>query len=232
MNDSLIADVESSQQAWSGSSLAESIEGLVVAIQGEGWVDPLIAGATVSVEAVASAMDPVSALLANGFGWAMEYFDPLSQMLDDLTGNPDVVASHARTWENMANELFSISEDLQSSVRSDLESWTGDTYESYQEMMACNSDAIGGLGATSAAMAAATDAAGNLVELTRGIVRDLIADLVARVIVWLIEAIFVVTIPVIASQIAAAVVKWAGRIITYVLALVTSLTNLKTLLDS
>ena len=53
-----------------------------------------------------------------------------------------------------------------------------------------------------------------LVELTREIVRDLIADLVARVIVWAVEAIFVVTIPVIAAQIVAAVVKWAGRILS------------------
>jgi hypothetical protein len=79
-------------------------------------------------------------------------------------------------------------------------------------------------------MQSATEGAGGLVELTREIVRDLIADLVARVIVWAVEAIFVVTIPVIASQIAAAVVKWAGRILTYTMALINSLTNLTKLL--
>lgn len=40
-----------------------------------------------------------------------------------------------------------------------------------------------------------------------------------------------VTIPVIASQIAAAIVKWAGRILTYITALITSLTNLSKLLN-
>jgi hypothetical protein len=40
----------------------------------------------------------------------------------------------------------------------------------------------------------------------------------------------VVTIPVVAAQIASAVVKWAGRILGYTTALITSLTNLKTLL--
>ncbi|MFU8876118.1 hypothetical protein [Micromonospora sp. SL4-19] len=92
-------------------------------------------------------------------------------------------------------------------------------------------EALSGLGGVSAAMAAATQAAGNLVAFTRDIVRDLIADLVARVVVWAVEAIFVVTIPVIASQIAAAVVKWAGRILTFVAALIASLTNLSRLLD-
>ncbi len=134
-------------------------------------------------------------------------------MPDDLTGKPDVVRSHAATWNNMAN---------------DLPDWHGDAYRG---LMVHNQDAIGGLGAVAAAMAAATEGAGGLVELTREIVRDLIADLVARVIVWAVEAIFVVTIPVIASQIAAAIVKWAGRILVYTTALITSITDLTKLLD-
>jgi len=76
-----------------------------------------------------------------------------------------------------------------------------------------------------------TQAAGNLVAFTRDIVRDLIADLVARVIVWALEALLVFTIPVVASQIAAAVSKWAGRISSYLTALIESLTNLRQLLN-
>jgi hypothetical protein len=86
------------------------------------------------------------------------------------------------------------------------------------------------LGATAEAMAAATEGAGGLVQITHDLVRDLIAELVAHVIVWAIEAIFVVTIPVIAAQIIAAVVKWAGIIMGYGMALVQSLMNLKALL--
>jgi hypothetical protein len=229
--DSLVAPVVSSRELWTGSGLADSIEGLVDAIRSEGWVDDVLAGATLGVEVAATAMDPISALLANGLGWAMEYFEPLRQILDELTGMPDVVASHAATWNNMANELYAMATDLGSHVSSDLPGWQGQAADAYQRMMANNVEAIGGLAAISAAMAAATEGAGGLVELTREIVRDLIADLVARVIVWAVEAIFVVTIPVIASQIAAAVVKWTGRILTYVMGLINSLTNLSKLLN-
>jgi hypothetical protein len=90
--------------------------------------------------------------------------------------------------------------------------------------------AAAALGATAEAMAAATEGAGGLVQVTHDLVRDLIAELVAHVIVWAIEAIFVVTIPVIAAQIVAAVVKWAGIIMGYGMALVQSLMNLKALL--
>jgi hypothetical protein len=68
------------------------------------------------------------------------------------------------------------------------------------------------------------------VQLTRDIVRDLIAELVGHVVVWAVEAVFVVTIPVIAVQIVAAVVKWGGIILGYGMALVQSLQNLKKLL--
>ncbi|MER7891963.1 hypothetical protein ABTX15_19295 [Micromonospora sp. NPDC094482] len=228
---SLIADVQSTRKPWTGAAAADSFQGLVDAIRSEGWVDDLIAGAAFGVEAVATVLDPFSALLANGLGWAMEYFEPLRQVLDELTGMPDVVASHAATWDNMAAELESIAIDLKSHLGADTPLWQGQAATAYQGLMAHNVAAIDGMSGISAAMAAATQAAGNLVAFTRDVVRDLIADLVARVVIWAVEAIFVVTIPVIATQIVAAVVKWGGRILTYVAALISSLTNLTKLLN-
>ena len=230
-DDSLVAPVESTREVWTGSGLADSIEGLVDAIRSDGWVDDVLAGASLGVEVASTVMDPFSALLANGLGWAMEYFEPLREMLDELTGKPDVVRSHAATWNNMATELNSMSNDLGTHLGSDLSDWHGQAADGYQSLMANNVEALGGLAAISAAMAVATEGAGNLVEMTREIVRDLIADLVARVIVWAVEAIFVVTIPVVASQIAAAVVKWAGRILTYTTGLINSLQNLTKLMN-
>jgi hypothetical protein len=227
----LVADVVSSRRTWTGASLADSTQGLVAAIENGSWVDGLLAGAALGVEVVASAIDPLSALLANGLGWAMEYFEPLRQMLDELTGMPDVVAAHAATWDNMARELSDMATTLRSHLDGDLPDWRGKAAEAYATMMSRNVDALGGLGAVSLAMAAATEAAGNLVQFTRDIVRDLIADLVARVIVWAAEAIFVVTIPAIAAQIVAAVAKWAAQILSYTTALVTSLTNLTRLVN-
>ncbi|MGW5578429.1 WXG100 family type VII secretion target [Micromonospora chokoriensis] len=230
-DNSLVADVTSTREVWTGASLADSVEGLVDAIRSEGWVDDLLAGAAFGLDVAVTVLDPFSALLANGLGWAMEYFEPLRDMLDKLTGMPDVVASHAATWNNMAAELHSMANDLRSHLDGDLPEWYGQAAVAYHNLMDHNVEALGGLGAVSAALAAATEGAGNLVAFTRDIVRDLIADLVARVVVWAVEAIFVVTIPVIAAQITAAVVKWAGRIVMYVGALITSLTNLTRLVN-
>ncbi|WP_033441851.1 WXG100 family type VII secretion target [Saccharothrix sp. NRRL B-16314] len=228
---SLVAPVESTRDPWTGAGVADGIEDLVDAIKSEDWVSGALAGAGLALEAGAAVVDPFSALLSNGLGWALEYFEPLREALDELTGMPDVVRAHAATWTNMATELYAMSEDLGRHLSNDLSEWSGGSADAYRSLMVNNVNAIGGLAAVSAGMAAATEGAGGLVEMTREIVRDLIADLVARVIVWAVEALFVVTIPVIAAQIVAAVVKWAGRILNYTSSLVQSISNLSLLLD-
>jgi hypothetical protein len=230
-DNSLVAGVTSTRTAWTGMSLADSFQGLHQAVDSGSWVDGALAGGAVALEATAAVLDPFSTLLANGLGWAMEYFAPLREMLDHLAGIPDRVTAHAATWQNMAGALQEMAADLQASLATDLPDWQGPAADSYRNLMGHNVDALGGLGVLAASMSAATQAAGNLVQFTRDIVRDLIADLVARVIVWAAESLLVVTIPVVAAQIAAAVVKWAGRIMSYTSALITSLTNLTTLLE-
>ncbi|MDT7785738.1 MAG: hypothetical protein QOF58_4157, partial [Pseudonocardiales bacterium] len=184
-----------------------------------------------AIEAGATYLDPFGALLSNGLGWAMEYFEPLRKVLDELTGMPDVVKAQAATWHNMARELSLMCTQLQSNLDGDTPGWIGDAKSSYRGLMVNNVDGLGGLSAICTAMGLATEGAGGLVELTRGFVRDFIADCVGRVVVWALEALLAVTIPVVAAQIAAAVVKWAARIYTWVTALINSLTNLSKLLN-
>lgn len=231
MTDSLIAPVESTRKPWTGAMLPDAVQGLVDAIKSEGWVDDALAGAGLALEVAGTVIDPFSALLANGLGWAMEYFKPLREILDSLLGMPDVVASHAATWDRMAAELQSMAQDLSQRLGRDLAGWQGVSASDYQDLMAHNVNALGGLAGASAAMAAATQGAGNLVMFTRDLVRDLIADLVARVVVWALEALTIIAIPAVAVQIVAAVVKWTGRALMYVSALITSLTNLNKLVN-
>lgn len=228
---SLIAPVESTRTATTGLWLVEGAQGLVGALQSESWVDPLLAGATFGLSVAATVIDPFGALLSNGFGWMMEHFEPLRQILDQLTGMPDVVAAHAATWENMANELFAISEDLSADLSRDLPDWQGAESDAYHTLMGHNVEGIAGLGGLCAAMATATQAAGNLVLFTREVVRELIADLVAQAVSVLLKAIGIVTIPWAVAQVVVMITKWAGRILSFVMALVTSLTNLTRLLN-
>jgi hypothetical protein len=227
----LIAATTSTSTATTGLSLAESFQGTLRAVDSGSWADRALAGGAFAAETAATVLDPFSALLANGLGWAMEHFDPLREILDRLAGLPDLVAAHAATWQNIARELGSMSAGLQDCLNADLPDWQGAAADTYRNLMAANVNALGGLGVLAGTMSSATQAAGNLVTFTRDLVRDLICDLVARVIVWAAEALLVVTIPVVAVQIAVAVTKWATRIASYVSALITSLSNLTRLLN-
>jgi uncharacterized protein YukE len=230
-NSSLVATSTTTRTAYTGISLADGFQGLYQSVQGGSWVDGVLAGGSLVGDAAATVIDPFSALLSNGLGWAMEHFEPLRDMLDKLTGIPDKVAGHAQTWSNMAGALQTMAEDLQSSLAADLPDWGGAAAESYQSMMTNNVDGLGGLAVLADTMSAATQAAGNLVQFTRDIVRDLICDLVARVIVWAAEALAIVTIPIVTAQIIAAVAKWCARIFGYTGALISSLQNLTALME-
>ncbi|WP_436528841.1 WXG100 family type VII secretion target [Actinoplanes sp. HUAS TT8] len=208
------------------ATMIGDMQELVAEIRGGEWVDTLLTGATTGISVASAAVDPLGTLLANGLAWAMEYFEPLRHMLDELTGAPERVAAHAATWQNIAAELDHTAADLQRCLSGDLLDWQGTASAAYSSMMSHNVTAIGILSGTAAAMSAATEAAGNLVRFTRDIVRDLIADLVSRVVVWAVEAMAVITIPAVAAQIVVAVAKWGARIAGYTTALTTSLTNL------
>jgi uncharacterized protein YukE len=228
---SLVATTPGTRTAWTGASLADGFQGLYQSVDSGSWVNGVLAGGSFAADAAATVIDPFSALLANGLGWAMEHFEPLREILDKLTGIPGEVMANAQTWSNMAGALQTMAEDLQSGLAADLPDWAGTASESYRSMMANNVDGLDGLSVLAATMSSATQAAGTLVQFTRDIVRDLICDLVARVIVWAAEALAIVTIPVVTAQIVSAVAKWAGRIFGYVGALISSLENLTTLLE-
>jgi len=225
----LVADVKSTRTDTTGLWPLEDAKGVVTAIESGNWISGGLAITGAALGAASIVMDPIGSLLSAGIGWAMEYFEPLRQILDDLTGKPDVVTSHAATWTNVGNALAQIGSDIDAAVAADLADWDDAAAEAYRQKILYGVEAAFGLAGSAETLAAATTAAGKLVQAVRDTVRDLIADLVGRVIVWAVEAIFVVTIPIIASQIAAAVVRWLGIITGLVDALVNSLQDLLTL---
>jgi hypothetical protein len=210
-------------------SPSEIVSRVIEAVRGRDWVEDLLAEAAPVVEFAVPVSDSFAVLRAGALDWAMAHVEPLRQMLDDLTGMPEVVASHAAIWHTMAADLHGIGADLRSHLDRDLAGSDRPDVSAYLAMMSHNVEAISGLAVVSTAMALITKAAGDLILLTRDIVRGLIADLVARVVLWLAET-AVVPMPVTAAQLATAVATF-WRIHAYVTALVTSMTQLSQYLD-
>ncbi|GGU48448.1 hypothetical protein [Lentzea flava] len=107
---------------------------------------------------------------------AMEQIGPLRDVLDELTGLPDVIAAHATTWWNIAVEQRAMADELADFLERDVPAWDGAA--EHQRLMGHNIDAIRGLSSVSAAFAEITESVGVLVAQTRRLVRELVISLV------------------------------------------------------
>jgi hypothetical protein len=223
------APTSATVDGWPTPASEKMLDVMVDDVKSREWVERLLADGAPVVEFAAPATDSFAALRAGGLDLALAGIPPLRQMLDDLTGMPDVVACQANSWNRISTDLRRIGADLRSQLDRDFAGQHGRQVRAYQAFMSHNVDAVGGLTATSNALAVVTKAAGDLILLTRDIVRGLIADLVVRVIVWVAET-TVVSMSVMASRLAT-VISTGWRIQAYVTALVTSMSNLAWYVD-
>lgn len=106
---------------------------------------------------------------------AMERIGPLREVLDDLTGLPDVIAAHASTWYNIAVEQQAMADELEDFLTHDVPEWTGAA--EHVRLMSHNIEAIRGLSSVSAAFGEITESVGVLVAQTRRLVRELVLGL-------------------------------------------------------
>ncbi|MDA1359292.1 hypothetical protein O1R50_06650 [Glycomyces luteolus] len=231
----LVADVKDSHHFWKGAGIGEDIADIVDAIKSESWVDASLAGVGAGLSAVGF-LDPLGAIVSTGVSWLIELIEPLRDLLDDLTGDADILTAHAQTWTNMAEELMAIKDELTGFIDADIAGWQDDAANAYKGNMGHNVEGTSGLAQLCAAMSAATTGAGTLVTITRELVRDLIAQLVAtlliRLPVWLGLCATGVGIPAVAVQAAGMIAQVLATVIGIVIALVQSLQALQQLLDS
>ncbi|AEV84112.1 hypothetical protein ACWT_3089 [Actinoplanes sp. SE50] len=205
-------------------SATEIIDGVLDTVAAREWVEPLLAEAAPVAEFAAPVGDLVGALRVGGLHWAVTHVPELRQMLDDLAGAPDVVARQADRWGRMATELERIADDLQRCLDHDFRGRSSPEVRGYLAIMSNNVVGLRGLVATSTAMTALTKAAGDLILLTRDIVRGLIGDLIARVAGWSLES-EVVPLPLLTARLAV-VATTVRRVDAYLNALVVSIANL------
>jgi hypothetical protein len=211
-------------------SPSEVVARVLEMVRSRQWVEELLADAAPVVEFATPATDLYTVLRAQGLEVAIARIAPLREMLDDLTGMPEVVASHSAIWTSMSTDLHGLAAGLRVRLDLDLSGVDGPDVRAYLAMMAHNVEALTGLADVATAMAVITKAAGDLILLTRDIVRGLIADLVARTIIWSAGAPDVVPLPVTVARLATAVAT-SWRIHAYMTALVTSMTRLSQYVD-
>jgi hypothetical protein len=170
------------------------------------------------------------ALRAGGLNCALTRVDALRHLLDDLSGTPEVVARHAALWRTIGADLHQLSVFLRQCLDQDLPRRDRLDVRSYRALMSYNVDALIGLAEIAASMAVITKAAGDLILLTRDIIRGVIGDLFARVTVWTFEPSVTATRQVMEIRLGI-VVATSWRIHAYITALTDSITTLTRTVD-
>jgi hypothetical protein len=228
----LIVGPRNSATWYTGLGLVEDAEQISAGIHNNSWVDGTLGGVGGSLDVLGIVIDPLGSVVAWGVSWLMEHVRPLQEALDWLAGNPDEVAAHAETWRNVSAASVDTHQQLKEAVRVQTAEWSGESGDAYRAHAARHAEIIGGIATATGAISYAVEGAGLLVGLVRGIVRDLIAQFVAtlaaRLPQWMAEEglTFGLGTPLVVSQVAALVAKWANRIQGFVRALLNSLRRL------
>lgn len=232
MTNPLVAEERDSTTAITGIGIVESAADVTNGIQSGSWAEIGIGAAGLGLETLSIAMDPAGALLSAGVAWLMEHVEPLSQILDQLAGNADAVASHAATWRNVAQAVGEVATDFGPAVAADTAGWTGSAADAYRTRGASLTNLLSAASTASGGVGSAIEMAGMIVGIVREVVRDLIADLVGRLIAWAAEVAFTLGLatPVVVAQATSAIAKWAARIAEIVRKLIRTINNLIPLL--
>jgi uncharacterized membrane protein YeaQ/YmgE (transglycosylase-associated protein family) len=233
----LVATAHASTAWYTGLGLVEDAAQVSSGVHNNSWVDGTLGGVGGSLDMLGMVVDPLGSLVSWGVSWLMEHVKPLQEALDWLAGNPDEVAAHAATWENVAQFSIEAAERYAAAVDSQITGWQGDSGDAYRDRAGTHVLVMRGVSTAAHAISYAVQGTGLLVGLVRGIVRDLIAQFVAtlaaRLPQWLAEEGLTLGFgtPVVVGQVGALVAKWVNKIQHFVRALLNSLRRLRPLVD-
>jgi hypothetical protein len=228
----LVAPEHRSTTWYSGAALVEDAAQTAGGIHDHSWVDGTLGGVGTSLDVLGLVIDPLGSLAAWGVSWLMEHVRPLREALDRLAGDPDAVAAHAGSWQNVSRSTAEAATGYADAIEHDVAGWQGDSADAYRQHAGAHVSVLQGIAHATAGISSAVLGAGLLVGLVRGIVRDLIAQFVAtlaaRLPQWLAEEGLTLGLgtPVVVGQVAALVAKWVEKIQRFIRALLDSLRKL------
>ncbi|GAA2605545.1 WXG100 family type VII secretion target [Paractinoplanes durhamensis] len=232
MTNPLVASEQSSTTWYTGLGLVEDAEQISSGIHDNSWVDGTLGTVGGTLDVLGMVIDPIGSLVAWGVSWLMEHVKPLKDALDWLAGNPDAIAAHATTWQNVSKFSADAQAQFMDAIRQEVADWQGSSGDAYREHAGMLAQVISGISSAAHGISYAVEGAGLLVGLVRGIVRDLIAQfiatLAARLPQWLAEEGLTLGLatPVVIGQVAALVAKWVEKIQHFIRGLLSSLRRL------
>lgn len=130
--------------------------------------------ASLGLDGLSAANDPIGTSVGWVAGWAMEHIKPLKLMLDMLAGNPDMIKGAAQTWKNIGDELIRLGNHYDKARKAGTGGWDGAAGEAYGTTAKVIVDTLLAKGKLAHTMSIVVGVTGDMVDCARSIIRDLI----------------------------------------------------------
>ena len=169
----------------SGAGPVESITGILDSMAGGA---PIAAGgqmAGLGLQALGFMDNPLQTLATSVIGWLLEHLGPLNWVLDVTTGDPAAVDDAAQRFVAAANQLDALARGHAGSLSRDLPTYfsaatgTDDVSKSaraFHGAMTARFEDLRTASATCSGIASLITLSGEVVALTRGVIRDMLAE--------------------------------------------------------
>jgi methyl-accepting chemotaxis protein len=141
-----------------------------------GW-ETMLDEAMVGIDILANCENPLGGLIAAGVGWLLEHIPGISDIWDELTGDPAAIEQIANTWDNISRAL---GEDQTAylTASNQIEKWSGPAADSYRQVATAYASALSGASMEAEALAVVVRLVGGLVATLKDIVYSLISEFV------------------------------------------------------
>jgi len=170
-----------------GTFLLEDCDMISSGIKSGDWVEGGMGAFAAVADGVAMVLDPLGSAIGMGIGWLIEHMEPIKGWFNDLTGDAGEVMGFAGTWESIAAQMQSASDEL-TRVLGDLDSQHGlmvETYRKFQTECAAHAAAAGRL---SSAIGTGMQIASTIVQAVHDITRDALSQAIGELMPLLDDA--------------------------------------------
>ncbi|WP_430868282.1 ADP-ribosyltransferase [Demequina aurantiaca] len=215
-----------------GTFLLEDCDMISSGIKNGDWVEGGMGAFAAVADGVAMVVDPLGSAIGMGIGWLIEHMEPIKGWFNDLTGDAGEVMGFAGTWENIAAQMQSASDEL-TRVLGDLDSQHGlmvETYRKFQTECAAHAAAAGRL---SSAIGTGMRIASTIVQAVHDITRDALSQAIGTAISAAATAAITLGFgaPAAIAQVTARVASLTAKVGKFVTKLLKAIGELMPLLD-
>ena len=179
-------------------------------------LDATLSTIGIAADLVDMAVNPIKTAVSWAVNWIISHIDPLPDMLQQFTGDPEKVEAAALTWERIGDQWTQAAAELEAAVAAGLDAQVCRTLSAYKVQIGSVIEAFRSLGDACKVVAQCLNILSAMVKIVYDLTREAIGDLIGTFVqsVWEAVGTLGIATPAIVTQISATVSKWVARITT------------------